>query len=214
MEKTLIEAERRTVIGKKVGALRREGKLPGVMYGHNVEPTPILMDLHTTSLILASLTQSHIVTINLEGTEHAALVREKQRDYIRGTLKHVDFQVVSLTEKIRTNVSIELVGTSSAIKNYNGVVVTELDQVVVECLPQDLPEKFVVDISKLANIGDSVSVKDLGIPANVEVLNDLTDIVVVITSGAEEVTEEGGVTEEGASEPEVIERGKKEEEED
>ena len=209
MEKTVIDANRRTVIGKQVGALRRAGKLPGIMYGHNFEPTPIEMDLHTATLTLAGLSQSHIVTINLEGAEHAALVREKQRDYIRGTLKHIDFQVVSLTEKIRTYISIELVGTSPAIKNFNGVVITELSEVEVEAFPQDLPEKFVVDTSKLLNLGDSVAVKDLGIPDKVEVLQDPDEIIVLITSGAEEVTETEG--EEGASEPEVIERGKKEE---
>ena len=126
MEKTIIEATRRTVIGKKVGALRREGKLPGVIYGHNVEPTPILMDLREASRTLAPLSQSHIVTIVLEGAEHAALVREKQKDYILNILKHVDFQVVSLSEKIRTMVTVDIVGTSPAVKNFNGVVVTEV----------------------------------------------------------------------------------------
>lgn len=208
MEKTIIEATRRTVIGKKVGALRREGKLPGVIYGHNVEPTPILMDLREASRTLASLSQSHIVTIVLEGAEHAALVREKQKDYILNILKHVDFQVVSLSEKIRTMVTVDIVGTSPAVKNFNGVVVTEISEVEVEALPQNLPERFVVDISKLENIGDAIYIKDLEVPANVDLLKDASDVIVVITGGAEEITED---EEETAAEPEVIERGKKEE---
>jgi large subunit ribosomal protein L25 len=208
MEKTIIEATRRTVIGKKVGALRREGKLPGVIYGHNVEPTPILMDLREASRTLASLSQSHIVTIVLEGAEHAALVREKQKDYILNILKHVDFQVVSLSEKIRTMVTVDIVGTSPAVKNFNGVVVTEISEVEVEALPQNLPERFVVDISKLENIGDAIYIKDLEVPENVELLKEASDVIVVITGGAEEITEE---EEETAAEPEVIERGKKEE---
>jgi large subunit ribosomal protein L25 len=208
MEKTIIEATRRTVIGKKVGALRREGKLPGVIYGHNVEPTPILMDLREASRTLASLSQSHIVTIVLEGAEHAALVREKQKDYILNILKHVDFQVVSLSEKIRTMVTVDIVGTSPAVKNFNGVVVTEISEVEVEALPQNLPERFVVDISKLENIGDAIYIKDLEVPANVDLLKEASDVIVVITGGAEEITEE---EEETAAEPEVIERGKKEE---
>lgn len=208
MEKTIIEATRRTVIGKKVGALRREGKLPGVIYGHNVEPTPILMDLREASRTLAPLSQSHIVTIVLEGAEHAALVREKQKDYILNILKHVDFQVVSLSEKIRTMVTVDIVGTSPAVKNFNGVVVTEISEVEVEALPQNLPERFVVDISKLENIGDAIYIKDLEVPANVDLLKDASDVIVVITGGAEEITED---EEETAAEPEVIERGKKEE---
>ncbi len=208
MEKTIIEATRRTVIGKKVGALRREGKLPGVIYGHNVEPTPILMDLREASRTLASLSQSHIVTIVLEGAEHATLVREKQKDYILNILKHVDFQVVSLSEKIRTMVTVDIVGTSPAVKNFNGVVVTEISEVEVEALPQNLPERFVVDISKLENIGDAIYIKDLEVPANVDLLKEASDVIVVITGGAEEITED---EEETAAEPEVIERGKKEE---
>lgn len=208
MEKTIIEATRRTVIGKKVGALRREGKLPGVIYGHNVEPTPILMDLREASRTLASLSQSHIVTIVLEGAEHATLVREKQKDYILNILKHVDFQVVSLSEKIRTMVTVDIVGTSPAVKNFNGVVVTEISEVEVEALPQNLPERFVVDISKLENIGDAIYIKDLEVPANVDLLKEASEVIVVITGGAEEITED---EEETAAEPEVIERGKKEE---
>lgn len=209
MKEVLIEAELRTVIGKKVGVLRREGKLPGVIYGHKISPTPILMDLHNVSQQLSAISQSHIVTISVDGKKHAALVREKQRDYIRGTLKHVDFQVVSLTEKIRTHVTIEFIGLAPAIKNFNGVVVTEINQVEVEAFPNDLPEKFVVDLSKLENLGDSIYVKDLDIPANVTLFTEENDVIVVVTGVAEEkVEEEAG---EVAAEPEVIERGKKEE---
>ena len=91
MEKLVINATRRTVIGKQVKALRREGKLPGVIYGHHIEATPITMDLRDATRVLAELTASSIVTINLDGVENAALVREKQRDFIKGMLRHVDF---------------------------------------------------------------------------------------------------------------------------
>ncbi len=211
MEKLVIQASRRTVTGKKVGALRRQGKLPGVIYGAKFPTTPIEMDLKTASHILAHATQSHIITIALDGAEHATLVREKQKDYIRGTLLHVDFQAVSLTEKLRTKVSLEFVGVSPAVKNYNGVVVTELDEVEVECLPQDLVDKITVDISHLEEIGNAIYVRDLAVPANIEILNEPDEVVVVVTAGAEEIVEEEAV--EVAAEPEVIERGKKEEEE-
>lgn len=211
MEKLVIQATRRSVTGKKVGALRRDGKLPGVLYGYQIESTPILMELREASRVLAHASSSQLITINLDGKEFATLVREKQRDFIKGTLLHVDFQVVSLTEKIRTSVGIELSGTSPAVKDYNGVVVQELDEVEVEALPQDLPDKFVVDISGLTKIGDAVFVRDLNVPSSIEVLNEPDEVVVIITGAAPEISEEE-VTEE-ISEPEVIERGKKEEEE-
>ena len=209
MEKVLIEATRRTVTGKQVGALRRSGKLPGVMYGHNFEPAAIEMDFRSASRILKKASQSQIVTIVLDGKELATLVRERQMDYIRNEFLHVDFQVVSLTEKIRSKVSIELVGVSPAVKDLNGVVVHEMTEIEVEGLPQDLPEKYSVDISGLTNIGQSILVSALKVSDKIEILHDLNDVVVVITGGAGEEVEE--VTE-AVAEPEVIERGKKEEE--
>jgi large subunit ribosomal protein L25 len=149
MEKYVLEATKRDVIGKKVGVLRREGKLPGVIYGHKFEALPILMDSKTATKVLNSLTSSSIVTIMIDGKEHAALVREKQMDYIRNQFIHVDFQAVSQTEKIRAKVGVVLTGTAPAVKDFNGVVVEGLDAIEVEALPKDLPERFVIDITKL-----------------------------------------------------------------
>jgi len=211
MEKVVIHANRRTVTGKQVGQLRRNGQLPGVIYGHNFVATPIVMDAHETSRVLVGLTSTSIVYIDLDGKEHAALVREKQRDYIRGTFLHIDFQAISLTEKIRAKVSVVLHGVSPAVKDFNGVVVHSLDAIEVEALPQYLPEKITVDISNLAQIGDAIHVRDLKLDENVEVLEDADEMIVIIKGTVEEEApvEEGAA----AAEPEVIEKGKKEEEE-
>ncbi len=211
MEKVVINASPRTVIGKKVGVLRREGKLPGVLYGHNITATPIIMDLRQASKVLHSVTGSSIVTIDLDGKEHAVIVREKQRNFIRGTFLHIDFQVISLTEKIRTDVSIELVGLSPAVKDFNGLIVTGTDKLDVECLPQYLPEKITVDISSLLKIGDGIFVRDLHLDSNITVFNHEDEQLVHITAQKaeeEEVVEAVAAVEE----PEIIEKGKKEEE--
>jgi large subunit ribosomal protein L25 len=213
MEKVILHATHRNVKGKQVNALRRSGQLPGVMYGHHIDSTAISMDLHDATRLLGTLTESSLVTIELDGNEHAALVREKQRDFIKGTLKHVDFQVVSLTEKIRTRVGIELVGLSPAVKDFNGVVVTSLDHLEVECLPQYLPERIVVDISKLVKIGDGIYVRDIRLPEQVEILDDLEEMLVIVTAQIAEEEEEVAPVEAVTEEPEVIEKGRKEEEE-
>ena len=215
MDKVVLQATRRTVTGKQVGALRRQGILPGIIYGHHIDPTPISLNLHNTTLAWTGLSSSSLVYLDLEGSEHATLIREKQRDYIQGTIKHIDFQVVSLTEKIRAEVSIELVGSSPAVRELNAVLVTGLDQLVVESLPQSLPERYVVDVSKLAKIGDAVYVRDLKVTEEVEILSDPDEMLVLATAGAaEEEEEEEEVEEVSLAEPEIIERGKKEEEED
>lgn len=213
MDKYVIQATKRDVIGKKVGVLRREGKLPGVIYGHKFDAMPIIMDARTTTKVLNSITSSSIVTLVIDGKEHAALVRERQMDYIRNQFIHVDFQAVSQTEKIRAKVGVVITGTAPAVKDFNGVVVEGLDAIEVEALPKDLPERFVIDISKLAAIGDAIHVKDVEVPANVEIVDDVEAMLVLITAPAAEEAEP--VAGEGeAIEPEVIEKGKKDEEEE
>jgi large subunit ribosomal protein L25 len=210
MEKVVLKATRRDVIGKKVSTLRREGKLPAVIYGHHLEATPITLDLRETTKVLSNLTTSSLITIDIDGVENAALVRDRQRDYIRNVLIHLDFQAVSLTERIRANVRIDLSGISPAVKDFNGVIVTGINEIEVICLPQDLPERLVVDISTLAKIGDGLYVRDVSFGEKVEILEDKDDMIVIITAAiAEEVVEE---VVEAVEEPEVIEKGKKEEE--
>jgi large subunit ribosomal protein L25 len=215
MEEVVLKASHRTVLGKQVKAIRREGKLPAVIYGHNFDPIVIELDLRDTSRNLMGLAPSTLVTVDVEGTQHRTLVREKQRNKLTGTLLHVDFLAVSMTEVLRSQVYLELVGVSPAIKDLDGVLVTGMDEVEVECLPQNLPERILVDISGLKEIGDGIYVRDLAVPEGVQILEEPDTMLVLVTAQAveeeEEVPEE---VEELAEEPEVLERGKKEGEEE
>jgi large subunit ribosomal protein L25 len=213
MEETVIQATRRQVIGKQVKALRRAGKLPGVLYGRNMEPIPLTMDAREAGHILGHLASSAIVTLELDGKRHLTLIREKQRNFILGNLIHIDFQAVSEKEKLRVEVGIQIVGESPAVKQMDGVMVMGREELEVECFPQDLPEQITVDISGLVNIGDSIRVRDIVLPPNVQVLVDAGEMIVLVTApAAEEVVVEEEVAEAVPVEPEVIERGKKEEE--
>ncbi len=191
-------------------AIRREGKLPAVIYGHNLDPVSIVLDLRDTAKSLMGLAPSALVTVDVEGTPHKALVREKQRNKITGILLHVDFLAVSMTEKLRSQVYIEIVGVSPAIKDFDGVLMTGFDEVEVECLPQDLPERLVVDISGLLKIGDGIYVRDLVVPEGVKILEDPDTMVALITAQAAIEEEVAPVVEEVTTEePEIIEHGKK-----
>src|SRR5574339_468614 len=181
MEKVVLKAEKRDVIGKQVRAMRREGKLPAVIYGRHTEPINVVLDAHDASLVLGRLTSSSLVTIELDGQEYPALVREKQRDYIKNRLLHVDFLVVDLTETIRATVSINFVGVSTAVKDYNAVLVTNLQSLEVECLPADLPERIDVDISVLNRPGDGIRVRDVVVSDKVRLLDDPDTMVAVAT---------------------------------
>ena len=210
MEQLVIKATKRETTGKKVKALRRENKLPGVIYGHKFDSIPVVMDQKEATTVLNKATSSSIVTVNLDGKEIATLIRDRQRNYIRNTYIHVDFQAVSLTETIRAEVNIELTGVAPAVKDYSGVLVEGLTSIHVEALPNDLPEKFIIDISVLKEIGDVILVKDIIVSNKVSVLSPLEEMVVLVA--APESEEEISPAAEG-EEPEVIEKGKKEEEE-
>ncbi|MHC1784999.1 MAG: 50S ribosomal protein L25 [Anaerolineaceae bacterium] len=213
MDKVVLHALPRTIKGKQVSAIRRQGQLPAVIYGHHFDATPITLNLKEATKQLIGLTPTTLVYVELEGMEHATLVREKQRNYIRNTIIHVDFQAVSLKEKIRAGIMIELTGLSPAVKDFNAIVMNGTSIVHVEGLPQDLPEHLVVDLSVLKNIGDVIRVKDLAISDKITVLTDIEEMVALITMPQQEAEEV--VVEEVAAEgePEVIEKGKKEEEE-
>jgi large subunit ribosomal protein L25 len=217
MEKVVLNATKRDVVGKQVKALRREGKLPAVIYGRHTEPVNINLDAHSASLTLGRLTPSSLVTINVDGTEYPSLVREKQRDYIKNRLLHVDFLAVSMTELLRTNVNVHFVGVSPAVKDFNAVLVKNLEELEVECLPTDLPESIEVDISAMTKPGEGIRVRDVQISDKIRILNDSDTMVAVATFA--KVEEEGvavpgaeAVTPTGA-EPELsVDRGKKEDE--
>jgi len=228
MEKVVLKANKRTVIGKQVKALRREGKLPAVIYGRHGDPINIELEARSTGRILANATSSSLITIEIDGEKIPTLIREKQRDFIKNSLLHVDFMTVSMTEILRAYVALRFKGVSFAVKDLNAILVHNIEQLQVECLPGDLPEYVEVDISSLENPGDGIRVGDLPIPANVTVLDD-ADMMVAVASASkidaamDALDEEAAdalaaeapvIGEDAEGEPELsVERGKKEDEE-
>jgi large subunit ribosomal protein L25 len=213
----VLKASKRELVGKKVKTVRHDGKLPAVIYGKHIESMPILLDLRDATKSLNNITPSTIVDLDIDGKVNMTLVREIQRDFILGTYKHVDFQAISETERVKADVQVVIVGVAPAVKNYNGVLVQSLTTIAVEALPKDLPDKFVVDIVVLNDLGDSFSVGDLKVGESVKIITDPRASIVLVTGKAGALGlgggEGGAETESAASEPEVIERGKKEEEE-
>jgi large subunit ribosomal protein L25 len=221
MEKVVLKATKRDVRGKQVSSLRRAGRLPAVIYGRRTEPIKVSMDAHDASLALSKVGSSSLITVDVDGTEYPALVRERQRDYIKNVLIHVDFLAVSLTEKLRAEVRIELTGVSLAVKDSDAVLVTGLHSLSVECLPVDLPDHITVDIAPLVKVGDSIHVRDITLGDKVQILTDPDDMIVNATYAKIEVEAPTAVAEGAVVAPEVeggepelsVERGKKEEEE-
>lgn len=213
----VLDATRREITGKKVKTLRRDGKLPAVLYGQGMEPLPITLEAHATSRLMRGITLSTLITINLDGEEYAALVRERQYDVIKRVLSHLDFLVVSMTDTLRTSVPLRVVGESPAIQEYNAMIMQESEVLEIEALPGDLPESVEIDVSGLMELGSNISVADIDLGDKVTILSE-PDMVIAVAIAATRLVEEeeeevDELAEEGV-EPEVIERGKREEDDE
>ena len=212
-EEIIIKAEKRTVKGKQVSQLRRAGILPGVVYGHRVESQAIQMDRHTVSLQMTSITPTTLVTIDVAGNKIKAFVRDRQRDVLHGVLTHLDFLAVSMTEKMRAAVELELTGEAPVLEDPTYLLNHSLNVIEIECLPQDMPERVMVDVSSIKTPEDSITIADLDLGKNVTILTDHSEVIVSVGRiSVEEAVETSG--EAGAGEPDVVEKGKKTEEAD
>jgi large subunit ribosomal protein L25 len=169
----------RTLIGKRVSRLRREGVLPGVVFGLHKDSTPVQTDLKEFER--GYRRWGNTTLVNLEGLvdgEQPALIHEVTRSTLSGQLLHVDFLRVSLTEKVRADVPVHFVGESAAVKG-GGVLVHAKSEIGVEAFPQDIPHAIEVDLSPLLEIDDSIYVRDLKVDTSkVEVTDDGDELVV------------------------------------
>jgi large subunit ribosomal protein L25 len=214
VSEVILHAKKRTITRSKVKTLRREGILPAVMYGAGVESTPIELDLREATKALAHVGASTLISLKIGSANHQVLLREVQRDYIRGDILHIDFLKVSMDVAIRTEVPLELVGESLAVKDLGGLLVSGLSEIEVEALPGNLPDHIEVDISSLVNMDDVITVADLEIGEGIEVLTSEDEVLAsVVYQEEEEIEEEEEELIEVEMEPELVERGKREEEE-
>lgn len=177
-----LTASLRTVLGKKTAALRRSGIVPGVMYGNAIESLPVQVPAMALKKTLADAGQSSLIDLVIEGrgTERV-LLHEYEVDPVTDAIIHVDFLKVRLDQKVTTDVELNFIGVSAAVKDLAGTLVKNLTKVEVEALPQDLPHDLEVDISSLATFEDAIHVKDIILPKGVEILGDLDLVVANVT---------------------------------
>ncbi len=212
MEKYELEAQERTVIGKKVKALRREGLLPAIVYGSGIDPVAITLNTKDVLKTLSVIGANTLVTIKIGKKEHLVLVRDIQREVIKRDLLHMDFQAVSLDESITSSVPIVVVGEAPAVSEFEALLITMMDVIQVEAKAKDLPDTIRVDVTGILSIGDNILVKDLVISGDVTILDDPEGIVIVATlptlmAEIEELVEEGAELFEELTDAELMEEG-------
>jgi large subunit ribosomal protein L25 len=215
MEEIVLNMELRTVVGKQVKALRREGNVPAVLYSRHGEPVILQANNRELLRVLQRAGASRLVKLNIANAPEApmALVREVQREPIKGSVLHVDFFGVSMTEAIKVEIPIRYDGISPAVTRNEGVLIHAMDSIEIECLPGDLIDAVAIDVSTLDKVGDVIRVSDLTVPAAVKLLADPEATVARVSYLAgEEVEVAAGAEAVVAAEPEVIKKGKAEEE--
>ncbi|NLB72171.1 MAG: 50S ribosomal protein L25 [Chloroflexi bacterium] len=213
-DEIIIKVEKRSTTGKQVSQLRRQGILPAVVYGYKVDSYPIQMEKHSTTLLMKRITPTTLVSLDLGGKKTKAIVRDRTYDVVTGELLHLDFLAISMTEKLKANVAIELTGEAPVLSEVPGSLVNQiLTELEVEALPNDMPERIEVDLTGLETTEDLITVADLNLDDKITILTDEAEVIVSIGYVAEE--EEPEELEEQISiEPEVMEKGKKEEDEE
>jgi large subunit ribosomal protein L25 len=209
MEKITLDAELRGVGRHPVRELRDVARVPAVIYGSGVEAKPISVNAKALQKALHQA-GSGLLTLQLMGDSPLnVLPREVQRHPVKHNVLHVDFQAVSMTEKLRLHVPVIHQGDAPAMKlNGDLVLVRNLDSIEIECLPADIPNHLVADLTKLQGEDDEVLASDLAVPNGVKVLTAHDQVVFSLTlsrAGILDETEEGAAT---AAEPEVVIKGK------
>jgi large subunit ribosomal protein L25 len=214
MDEIVLKASARSKVGKGLYALRKSGKIPAILYGPGVDALPIELEEKTAARMLNGLTGSTLVRLEVGDKKFSVLLRDVQRDSILRTIRHVDFYAVPSDRVIRVHVPLQFTGVSAAVRDLGGVLVHLLSELEVECLPKDLVNGITVSLDPLEKVGDSIAIKDIHLPEGIKVLMDLEERIVAVTAQAAEEEVVAPVAAEAAVEPEVIERGKKLEEEE
>ena len=185
MAELQLQVKSRTVLGKKVRAMRRAGHVPANIYGRGIQSQAVQVDLLSLSHLLRSAGRNVIVSLQVEGemAQRPVMLRGLHRRPTTDQILHVDFYQVSLTEKIRAEVPLLIVGQAPAAVDLGGTLLQSLDNISVEALPTDVPPPIEVDVSRLVGFDDAVHVRDLLVDTTkVHVLSDLDQVVAKVAA--------------------------------
>lgn len=199
MKHEKLKVEKRTILGKKLKKLRREGIIPANVYGKNIKSESVQVKADELEKVYKETGETGLVDLEFSGKLIPVLIHNVQKNF-RGKVLHTDFFQVNLQEKVKAMVPLEIVGEPKAVIDKIGILMTILSEVEVEALPEELPEKIEVNVAHLANIDDQITVADLKAPNNVEILTDQTQVVAKIGELVTKEAAEEAAAEEAAAE--------------
>jgi len=229
MQEIKLNAQKRDVVGRKVKNLRKEGLIPANVYGKNIKSMAVSLQEDEFQKVFTEAGETSVVQLFIEGEkeQRPILIQNIQKDPLSGSPIHVDLRQIILTEKVTAQIPVEITGESPAVEQKLGILIQTVYELEVEALPMDLPEKFLVDVSKLAEVGDEATLKDLSYDKNkvkilaeeedltlakIEPLAEEEKVEVPVEEGAE-VPAEGEAPVEGGEKPTEGEEAKEEKKE-
>jgi large subunit ribosomal protein L25 len=185
MDNEKLSCQKRDVFGKKTEKGRKSGLVPAVLYGKGVENQSLWIKELDFSRLLGKVGESSMLSLEIEGRDNQlgrnVIIYEIQRDSLSDKIIHADFFQVKMDEEIETEVELEYVGQSPAVLEQGGVLVKNMDEIEVKCLPADLPSKIEVDISGLKSFDDYIYVKDLKISKKIKISLDPETVLALVT---------------------------------
>ena len=209
MSTATLSATLRSESGKGAArALRRAGSVPAVIYGHKREPMSLAVPTRELERLLERVaTGSTVVELSIDGKVSRTLIREIQKHPFKKVLVHVDFQELVVGEKITVSVPLVIVGISVGVRSFAGILDQTMRELEVSVDPSAMPNHIDIDVSAL-NVGDSIHVRDIVLPAGVTVISDPDASVVVVAAPKVNATDAAADAAAAAAEPEVL-RAKK-----
>lgn len=202
MKQINLKVEKRKVFGKKLKALRRDGILPGNVYGKDIESTAVQLPVKEFQAVYDEVGSSGVVYLDLDGKSRPVLIHALAYDYVNRQPLHADFFQVNLKEKVRTTVPLEVVGEANAVTEKVGMLMQPVSEVEVEALPTELPEHLEIDVTDLTAVGDQKMLSDVKVPSGVTILTPdqvIASIAELVSEEAEEQAAEEAAAAETAS---------------
>lgn len=192
-ERIALAIEKRQETGSRAaGRLRRSNMIPGVVYGKSIAPINVKVPVKELREIISKHGRNAVLNLNIDGQTLAAVIKDVQHDLMGTQYEHVDFQHILMNEVIKAKVPIRVQG-EGLIESKGGLVMLQLDELDVECLPDSLPEAIEIDVSDM-EIGQSLKVADINVPENVRVISNPDEVVLAVMetkSAIQEIEDEG-----------------------
>lgn len=211
-QKIELEAQKRSVLGRKVKSVRNSGFVPAVLYGKGMAAISLQIPTKSFAKVLKEAGESTLVYLNVEGQSYPTIIHDVAKDVASDEIIHTDFYKVNLDEKIKAMIPVVFAGEAPAVKDLGGIFIRNINELEVEALPQNLPHEISIDVTSLRNFNDHILLKEVKLDNDVKFTID--DLELIVATIKEPISQEAldASLAEPTTDVSAVEVGKKKEE--